>query len=121
MAANQGSAVEPDSAPLTGNAEYRLSPSLKIAAKEFRAALPLNARLLVGLTPVPEKFGGAGFAGQQRELLKQWGEWLGADGLLDDLPASLPDEQFASTTHLKPSAVAAYTEALAQSIHSRLR
>lgn len=121
MAANQGSAFEPDSVPLTGSAEYRLSPSLKNSAKEFKAAMPHDARLLVGLTPVPENFAGPDFAAQQRALHRQWGEWLGADALLDELPATLPDERFARTTHLKPSAVAAYTEDLARAIQSRLR
>jgi len=121
MAANQGSAIEPDSVPLTGRAEYRLSPALEKAAKAFKAALPPEVQLLVGLTPVPENFAGADFAQNQRELLRQWGAWLGADALLEDLPASLPDEQFARTTHLKPSFVASYTEALARAIQPRLR
>ncbi len=121
MAANQGSAVEPDLFPLTGSAEYRLSPSLEKAAKEFKAALPPGTQLFVGLTPVPAGFAGADFTGQQRKLLKQWGDWLGADTLLDELPASLPDDQFARTTHLKPSAVPAYTETLAQALRTRLR
>ena len=121
MTANLGSAFEPDSVPLSGSAEYRLSPAMKTAANEFRAALPSGAKLLVGLTPAPEKFAGAAFPTQQRELIQQWGDWLGADALLDGLPAALPDEQFARATHLKPSAVAAYTENLAQAIQSRLR
>lgn len=121
MTANYGSAAEPDSVPLTGSAEYRLSPSLEIAARKFKAALPPNATLLVGLTPVPEKFAVTGFSRQQRELLQQWGDWLGADARLDDLPASLPDEQFARTTHLKPSAVMSYTATLAEAIRSHLR
>jgi hypothetical protein len=121
MAANHGSAVELESVPLTGSAEYRLSPALEKAAKEFKAAMPPEARLLVGLTPVPEKFASGDFPPHQRELLKQWGDWLGADALLDDLPAALPDEQFARTTHLKPSAVTPYTETLAQAIQVRSR
>ena len=121
MRANYGGVAEPDAVPLTGSAEYRLSPSLEKAAREFKAAVPPDIKLLVGLTPVPANFAGADFPGQQRELLKQWGDWLSADGLLDDLPASLPDEQFARTTHLKPWVVTAYTEALAQSIQLRLR
>ena len=121
MTANRGSAGEADSVPLTGRAEYRLSPSLETPAREFKAALPPDAKLLVGLTPVPERFAGDGFYQQQRELLTQWGAWLGADALLEDLPASLPDEQFARTTHLKQSVVTAYTEALFKAIQPRLR
>ena len=118
MAANRGSAVEPDSVPLSGSAEYRLSPGLKTAAKEFRAAVPPGAKLVVGLTPVPAKFAGAAFPAQHRQLLQLWADWLGADALLDGLPATLPDEQFARTTHLKPSAVPSYTETLAITISS---
>lgn len=121
MTTNNGSAVELESVPLTGSAEYRLSPALEKAAKAFKAAMPPEARLLVGLTPVPEGFAGAGFPPQQCELLTQWGDWLGADALLDDLPATLPDGQFARTTHLKPSAVSAYTEALARAMQVRSR
>lgn len=119
MPAQQGSALEPDSAPPTGNAEFRLSPSLKTTAREFKAAVPPGVKLLVGLTPVPEQFADDSFPAQRRDLLQQWGDWLDADALLDELPAVLPDEQFARATHLKPSAVAAYTEILAQAIHAR--
>ena len=120
LTANHGSAFDPDQVPLTGSAEYRVSPVLEKATREFKSAVPPGVKLFVGLTPVPGRFAGPGFPQQQPELLRQWGQWLGADALLDDLPATLPDENFARTTHLKPPAVTSYTESVSASIRSRL-
>ena len=120
MAKNLGSAVDPDVVPLTGSAEYRLSPALEKAARQFKTAVPPGVKLLVALTPVPEKFAGESFRARQSELLRQWSEWLSADALLSDLPATLPDEQFARTTHLRPEAVRVYTEMLAASLRRQL-
>lgn len=120
MTANFGSAVDPVVVPLAGRAEYYLSPGLEKASRQFKSAVPAGVNLFVALTPAPEKFAGANFPQRQSELLRQWGEWLRADGVLADMPATLPDDQFASTTHLKPEAVPGYTRTLAASIRSRL-
>lgn len=121
MTANQGSLWELDSAPLDGSAEYRLSPSLQAAAGKFKAAMPPGAKLLVGLTPVPEGLAGANYPEAHLAILQQWGAWLGADAILDDLPPTLPDKNFARTTHLKPEAVAEYTIAVARALEGRLK
>jgi hypothetical protein len=120
MTANFGSAVDPAVVPLTGSAEYWLSPGLEEAAHQFKSAVPAGVSLFVALSPVPEKYAGPNFQKRQPELLRQWSEWLRADGVLTDLTATLPDDQFACTTHLKPKAVPSYTRALAASIRSRL-
>jgi hypothetical protein len=120
MTANLGSAVDPAVVPLTGSAEYWLSPGLEEAAHQFKSAVPAGVSLFVALTPVPEKFAGGNFQQRQSGLLRQWSEWLRADGVLTDLTATLPDDQFACTTHLKPEAVTSYTRALAASLRSRL-
>lgn len=120
MSSNLGSLRELDSTPLTGSAEYRLSPSLETVAREFKAAMPPGVRLLVGLTPVPEQFAGAKYPEVHQTILQQWSGWLGADAVLD-LPPTLPDENFARTTHLKPEAVADYTAALAKSLERQTK
>ena len=120
LTAARGSLEELDSLPLLGSGEFRLAESLQAGAREFRSAMPPGAKLFVGLTPVPEKI----IRPEQREvvrtILRQWGDWLGADAILDDLPTSLPDEKFARSTHLTPDAVPEYTATLARSLARRL-
>jgi len=116
MTTSLGSLPEPDSAPLTGSTEYRLSAALETGARQFKASVPPGVKLLVGLTPVPEKLAGPDFGNTRLTLLRQWSDWLGADLVLNDLPASLPDDRFARSTHLKPAAVGDYTTLLARSI-----
>lgn len=120
MTANHGSALDPEIVPLAGSAEYLVSAVLEQTGRRFRSAVPPGVKLLVALTPVPEKLAGEGFRRQQPDLLRQWSEWLGADDMLTDLPATLPDDQFARSTHLKPAAVPVYTEILAASLRKRL-
>jgi len=121
MNVSQGSLPELGRAALTGSSEYRLAPSLETGARQFKAAVPPGSKLLVGLTPVSEKLAGPDFANTRIALLRQWSEWLGADAMLDDLPATLPDVAFARPTHLKPDAMADYTAALANSLQAHLK
>src|SRR5262249_35696775 len=62
---HSGSAVDPHQyipGPGQGNAEYRLVPSQESAWMDFRAAVPPDAKLLVGLTPIPKSFAPPGYA-----------------------------------------------------------
>lgn len=111
-----GSAIDPDSKPFAGNAEYRLAPTLERASQNLRAAVPPGAKLFVGLTPVPERFAGPRHPQLHTELLHQWSQWLQADVVLTNLPATLPDDSFARSTHLKETAVPRYTEQLAAAL-----
>jgi hypothetical protein len=114
---NRGSAVDPgdfDSATATGNAEYRLAPSLERTSRQFRQTLPPGIKLVVGLTPVPQSFAPALYAQTRLALLRGWNDWLQADRILEELPATLPDDLFASTTHLNATGVAAFTSELAR-------
>jgi len=117
---SQGSLPELDSAPLVGSAEYRLAASLENGARQFKAALPPGVKLFVGLTPVPEQLAGRDFAVTHAEILRRWGAWLGADAVLTNLPATLPNENFARSTHLRPQAVPDYTTALAKSLAGQI-
>ena len=118
----RGSAVDPHQyvpASGEGDAEYRLSPALESACLAFRASVPSGARLLVGLTPIPQSFAAPNYPGKARQLLLQFGQWLQAD-CLTNLPPVLPDPLFASTTHLNRQGSDTYTELLAQCIEPHL-
>jgi hypothetical protein len=116
LTTQRGSIVDPESKSFSGLAEYRLGPTLERASKAFRAAVPPDARLLVGITPAPESLAGPRYPAQQTEMLRQWSQWLKADAALEQLPATLPDGSFFRTTHLKESAVADYTDRLAAAL-----
>lgn len=115
LTAESGSAIDPDPQSLTGTAEYRLSPTLEKASRNLRSALPPGVKLLVGITPAPERFAGTRYPAQQADMLRQWADWLGASALTN-LPATLPDSSFVRTTHLNESVIPAYTIALAKSL-----
>jgi hypothetical protein len=123
MDRQHGSAVDPRQyAPAAGqgNAEYWLAPSLQPGCRGLKAAVPAGAVLLVGLTPVPESFAPPGYAARWQGLLAQWGQWTGADVLLTNLPPTLPDACFASTTHLNPAGASRYAETLARAVRPHL-
>ena len=67
-----------------------------------------------------KQLAGRDFAATHAEILQRWGDWLGADALLTNLPATLPNDRFARSTHLRPEAVSAYTSALANSLARQL-
>lgn len=120
LARERGSAIDPDPKPFEGNAEYRLAPTLERASKNFRAAVPSGVKLLVGITPAPERFAGPRYPQLHADLLRQWSQWLQADAALTNLPPALPDDSFVRTTHLKESVVPRYTEQLAAALRSHL-
>src|SRR5439155_7621627 len=90
-----------ESAP--GNAEYRLSPKPERASQAFKSAVPAGVKLYVGITPAPESFVMPNYPQQYLQMVRESGRWLQADAVLENLPATLPDELFASTTHLNES------------------
>jgi hypothetical protein len=116
-----GSAVDPDRRPFQGNAEYRLAPPLEETSASLRAAVPRTAKLLAAITPVPAGFAGRDYASQQPAMLAERGRWLRADATLTELPATLPDDLFASTTHLTEAGMRQYTGMLGQALKQRLK
>lgn len=112
----RGSAIDPDSKPATGSAEYRLAPSIERASRAFRSSVPPGFRLIVGITPVPERFAGPRYPALHRTMLEQWSAWLKADVALTNLPPTLPDESFIRTTHLKEQVIPRYTDLLAEEL-----
>ncbi len=117
----RGSALDPETKPFEGNAEYRLAATLERASKGFRAAVPPGVKLLVGITPVPEKFAGPRYPQLRADLLRQWSQWLQADAALENLPPVLPDDSFVRTTHLKETAIPRYTDQAAAALRPFLR
>jgi len=115
MSAKSGSVVDPGHESFKGSAEYRLAPTLQKASQAFRAAIP-QIKLAVGITPVPAGFARSGFAEQRESMLRQWMEWLNTTNGLATIPATLPNDQFARVTHLKPEAVPNFTAALAEAL-----
>ncbi|HXI50644.1 MAG TPA: hypothetical protein VNH84_04050 [Candidatus Saccharimonadales bacterium] len=113
MKAERGSLIDPEPQPFSGVPEYRLAPTLEKASRAFRSALRPGVRLWVGMTPVPQGFAGADYPARRDQLLRAWGEWLGASVLLSELPATLPDSAFVRTTHLREEAAGDYTDRLA--------
>jgi hypothetical protein len=117
-----GSAADPhqyQAAPGQGNAEYRLAAAMEPGCKALRTAVPLEAKLVVALSPIPESFAPTNYATRWGQLLRQWGQWMGADQVMTNLPATLPDSCFASTTHLNQQGAARYTRSLAEQLKPR--
>jgi hypothetical protein len=120
MTSNLGSAIDPGREAFKGSSEYRLSPTLEKSSRAFRAVVSPQTRLVVGITPVPAGFVRGGFPEERNRLLSQWTEWLGTTNGMSELPATLPDDQFARVTHLKPEAVAGYTASLGENLRKHL-
>ena len=78
----------------------------------------VRRRLVVGLTPVPRSFVGPDHEATCARILEQWAKWLKADAVLDGLPASMPDELFASVTHLTGEGQTLFTQRLAAELQT---
>jgi hypothetical protein len=121
LARSKGSAVDPDPRSFQGNPEYRLAAQIEPRSRAFKAVIPGGVKLFVGITPVPAGFVDRSYAELHRQMLLQWGEWLQADAALEELPAVLPDEFFAKTTHLNETGAQSYTILLARAVRSHLK
>lgn len=124
MASRNGSAVDPhrySPGPGQGSADYRLAANLQPASREFRARVPVRARLFVGITPIPASHALRQYDARHRDLLAEWSRWMQADAALGNLPPTLPDDQFASVTHLNESGASEFTRRLAESLAPYLR
>lgn len=116
MNRENGSVVDPVFEKPRTAAEYRIAPTLKLGSQQFRAAVPAGAKLLVGITPIPDRSAGTNYTALNRAMLSQWAGWLEADAVLEALPVTLPAERFARPTHLNEAAVPGYTKELAASL-----
>ena len=119
LSQENGSLIDPrkyDGSVVRGNAEYRLAKRIEAGSRRFRSAVPAGVELFVGITPVPQGFAAPNYREVNMRMLNQWAEWLSADAALGELPALLPDEAFATKTHLNERARSVYTESVAQSL-----
>ena len=116
----QGSAIDPGEVPIVGNSEFRLASTIERASKSFRASVPAGVKLLAGITPIPKRLAGLNYPERRADMLQQWAEWLGADVALTNLPAVLPDDAFARSTHLKEAMIPRYTGQLAAELAPHL-
>jgi hypothetical protein len=115
----QGSLTDPerfDAADLQGNAEYRLGSSIETASRAFTRFRPPGARLVVGITPVPEGFAARDHDAKVRAMLETWAGWMGADRALTNLPGRLPNSLFATHTHLNAEGADLFTRRLAEEL-----
>lgn len=99
-----------------GNAEYRLARRIESESRIFRQAVPPGVPLVVGLTPVPQSHARSSPPEMRRRMLETWGQWLKADAVLSELPDTMPDEAFATVTHLSEDGARGFTERLAAAL-----
>ncbi len=116
MKQHHGSALDPrslQSEDLKGSREYRISTANMRHAESFKSILPVDTDLLVALSPLPEGFVDASLQSELPELRSQWSASLKADTIIQMLPLTMPDADFASKTHLTPKANQTYSKRLA--------
>ncbi|MEK7685459.1 MAG: hypothetical protein AAB466_08555 [Verrucomicrobiota bacterium] len=124
LTVHHGSLVDPGTYNPVRRAQetnYFLSPAFGQESRHFRARLPPEVQLVAGLMPVPETHVGRDYRTKQTELLRQWNQWLQADHLLTNLPATLPDGLFASGAHLNEHGQRRFTALLAVELANVLR
>jgi hypothetical protein len=68
--------------------DLTLGPEFLTQSRALRAGLPEGVRLLAGLAPVPEGLPEPDYRARRDAALREWGEALGADALLLELPAT---------------------------------
>jgi hypothetical protein len=116
---NRGSLIDPthfDPEANRGSGDYRLSKGFEEPSRAFRSKVPRTGRILVGLTPIPASLALRDHEATIDEMLATWSRWLEADGTLNRLPATLPDDCFATRAHLNARGVAEFTRLLADEI-----
>ncbi|HKQ40783.1 MAG TPA: hypothetical protein VJ063_22135 [Verrucomicrobiae bacterium] len=109
-----GSLADPDARKFKGNPEYRLAARFEKDSRVFRASLPREVKLLVGITPVPSGYAQGDYARTREQMLAQWQRWLEPAAILTNLPATLPDHLFVSVTHLSGAGAHEYTSMVAE-------
>jgi len=115
MTQHKGSAVDPrelNATDLRGSSDYRVAERHQREAKFFNQIIPPSTQLFIGLSPIPSSFPEAPFQGHYDRLLEEWTTLFPKGIPLKQLPATLDDSEFATKTHLRPSAVPPYTDTL---------
>ena len=95
---------------------WSFADDLEAQTTVFRASLPSDIKLVVGLTPVARSYSPTGDRVQRLEMLNQWNRWLKADALLTNLPAAWPDPFFSTWQHLNENGQRRFTSLLADQL-----
>jgi hypothetical protein len=99
---------------------FEVSPRLESQFRALRGQLPPNVGLEVGITPVPESEGEADFGTRHSRALETLSDWIGGEvRILTDLPALLPDSEFATRTHLSQEGRLRFTGLLAKDLSAK--
>ncbi len=119
MTAHDGSVVDFGELQLPANQplpEYPMSDEFATACREFRAFLPVNVKLAIGLTPSAPVAAPATIRRRYLDVLLQLDGLLAPDALLTNLPATLPVPCFSSSAHLNATGQALFTTTLAREL-----
>lgn len=118
MAGHNGSAVEakPFQASHEKNVRFVLHEPIREATKRLRARLPTNIELVVAIMPIPFSSRTATSEAEIAQLRSEWPTLLRPCTVLTNLPMTLPDNFFATHTHLSPRGQEVFTRWLAEQI-----
>lgn len=100
--------------------QYTLSPTLEKPSRDFRRHIPAGARLVIGIMPIPESVCPPGYPEQRDPLLLAWNQWMQADHVLTNSPATLSDNCFATRTHPNQAGQRLYTHHVARGLAQAL-
>lgn len=96
---------------------FEVSPRLESQFRALRGQLPVKVRLSLGITPVPESEADTDFGPRHSRALRTLANWIGGEvQILAELPATLPDTEFATRTHLSEGGRQGFTRLLASSL-----
>ena len=93
-----------------------LSPWFASQCEDFGKVLPPGIQLAVGLTPIPQSEAGPGYPQLCRKVVMELKEALRADAGLTNLPPTLPDHYFATSTHLNELGARQYSHYLGRAL-----
>jgi hypothetical protein len=86
----------------------------------MRTVLGQNATLYLGLAPMPETVVESGYRALRDRMLVEIGNTMGADILLTNLPATMPNGFCATEAHLNQRGAEVFTRLLADTIAQHL-
>lgn len=93
--------------------DWSMAADLEAETTAFRASLPRDIKLVVGLTPIARTYSPPEDRAHRLEMLNQWDRWLKADALLTNLPSAWPDPFFSTWQHLNERGQRRFTSLLA--------
>lgn len=120
LSVQKGSLIDPhlfDPENPRPNLEFRIANRFKEEAGLFKQTCPPCAKVIFGLTPVPISLATPQLHQVYTEMLTTMGAWLQTDCVLTNLPPAMPDDLFASATHLNAKGQQVYTALVAAELY----